>query len=78
MKYILLIFGFNAGDGTSLSAEFNTQSACESAIVAMTDRALSGNRYDSPFGSRNTEVARMIVNMSVCVPKGTPAQEEPG
>jgi hypothetical protein len=77
MKYILLMFGFNMGDGVSLAAEFNSQSACESAIVAMTDRALSGSGYDSPFGSKNVEVARMIVNMSVCVPKGTTAVEEP-
>ena len=76
MKYILLMFGFNAGDGTSLSAEFNTLPACEFAILAMADQAASANGYDSAFGSKNMEVARMIVHMSVCVPKGTPAQEE--
>lgn len=54
MKYILIIFYVHAGGGAGMSAEFNSQDACEAAIVELIARDSDLGKFYNP----------------VCVPKG--------
>lgn len=66
MKYILILFIINGYGSSSVTAEFNTKQACESAIIYS----------KSVYGDTDYKLGYMQGATGACLPKGLPEEKK--